>query len=385
MSEGDADVALHRAVGEIALEAGLHEGRGEHVEEGVADLEVGLGVLEADRIDLVWHRARPDGALAAHLGEIAHRDVGPEVGAHVVQHPVEAGDVGIELGLPVVALDLGGQGVPGQAQALDEGFADVLPVGPRHGGQVGSIGAGRAVELAEELGILDPPQLSLQPPGEHREFLAHRRRRRRLAVGVGEQGHVAQVAGHRCELLDQRGRSWEPHVLDGALHHEGVGQVVDVLAGAAEVDQLGQATVLVSRGDRREPLLEEILDRLDVVLGDSLGAGHLLDLLGAELVDNGAQPRLLVAGEAAHTGHDLPVGEVDEPLDLDLDPGPVEGRLRQVIHEGGHDPAVASIEGTERDRRVEVSEGSHGPHSPRASSSLLTWATMPGSAAAISP
>jgi hypothetical protein len=156
VAEGDTDVALHRGVGEVALEPALDEGGGEDVEEGVAHLEVGLGVLETDRVDLVWHRAAADGALAAHLGEVAHRDVGPDVGAHVVQHPVEPGDVGIELGLPVVALDLGGQRVPRQAQALDEGLGDRLPVGARDGREVRAIGAGRAVELAEEIGLLDP-------------------------------------------------------------------------------------------------------------------------------------------------------------------------------------------------------------------------------------
>jgi hypothetical protein len=95
--EGGADVALHRGVGEVALEAALHERGAEHVEERVADLEVGLGVLEADRVDLVRHRRRADGALAADLGEVAHRDVGPHVGAQVVQHAVEPGDVGVEL------------------------------------------------------------------------------------------------------------------------------------------------------------------------------------------------------------------------------------------------------------------------------------------------
>jgi DNA-directed RNA polymerase specialized sigma24 family protein len=41
-----------------------------------------------------------------------------------VQHPVEPGDVGIQLGLPVVALDLGGERVPAEAEVLDERAAD---------------------------------------------------------------------------------------------------------------------------------------------------------------------------------------------------------------------------------------------------------------------
>jgi hypothetical protein len=38
------------------------------------------------------------------------------------------------------------------------------------------VGAGRAVELAEELGVLDARELALEPPGQHGELLAHRRR-----------------------------------------------------------------------------------------------------------------------------------------------------------------------------------------------------------------
>ena len=77
-----------------------------------------------------------------------------------------------------------------------------------------------------------------------------------------------------------------------------------------------------------------------------------------------AQLRLLVVGERADTGHDLAVGEVDEPLDLDVDPLAVECRLRQVVDEGSHRTAVATVEGAERDGRSDVSERAHGRHSP---------------------
>ena len=100
--------------------------------------------------------ARPHGALAADLREVAERDVGPDVGAEVVQHAVEPRDVGVELGLPVVRLDLGGERVPRQAEGLDEPAAQRRPVGAGHGGEVRAVRAGRAVELAEVLGRRRP-------------------------------------------------------------------------------------------------------------------------------------------------------------------------------------------------------------------------------------
>ena len=105
--------------------AGLHppddDGGGEDIRQGCGHLEVGLGVLETDGVDLVRHRRRADGPLPADLGEVAHRDVGPHILRQPVQDPIEARDIGIELGLPIVALDLGGQRVPLQPKAFHEG------------------------------------------------------------------------------------------------------------------------------------------------------------------------------------------------------------------------------------------------------------------------
>ena len=55
-------------------------------------------------------------------------------------------------------------------------------------------------------------------------------------------------------------------------------------------------------------------------------------------------------------GHDLVLGEVDQPLDLDVHPRPVERGLGEVVDEWGHDAAVAPVEGTEGDRGLGVGE-----------------------------
>ncbi len=110
----------------------------------------------------------------------------------------------------------------------------------------------------------------------------------------------------------------------------------------------------VGAGDVRvrggvEAALEEVLDGLDVVLGDGLDLGELGDLLGTEGLDDAAQVGALGVGEGGGAGQDALVGEVDEPLDLDLEAGPVEGGLGQVVDEGGGDGAVAPVQGAQRD------------------------------------
>jgi len=95
------------------------------------------------------------------------------------------------------------------------------------------------VELAEVLRAADAGELAFQPEGQDRKLLAHRGRRRGLAVGVGQHRHVAQVARHDGHGVSQGGGPGEPDLLDRALDHAGITEIVDVLAGGAEVDQLG--------------------------------------------------------------------------------------------------------------------------------------------------
>ena len=289
-----------------------------------------------------------------------------------MQDPVEPREVRVELGLPVVALDLGGQRVPLQPKAFDELLAGRLPVVLGDGGQVRAIGPGRAVELAQVCRPADPGELSPQPPGQDGELLAQRRRGGRLAVGVGEHRGLGVLAGHRGELFDEGGRAGRPDLLDRALDHEGVGEVVDVLGRAGEVDQLAQPGVGRVGSNRREALLEEVLDRLDVVDGHPLDVGQRRDLCGPEVGDDLPQGRLLGGGQRAGAGDDGIRREVDEPLDLDADPLPVEGRLGEVVDEWGDGAAIAAVQGSERDGGLDVTERGHAAILPDACRRPLT-------------
>jgi len=121
----------------------------------------------------------------------------------------------------------------------------------------------------------------------------------------------------------------------------------------------GESSVLLTRGDPGETALEEVLDRLDVVHRLPLDGGQFLDLRRPELGHDPAEGGLLVVGEVTDARDHLVVGEVDQPLDLDVDPHPVERRLGEELDEWRDDGAVPTVEGTEGHRRVGVRERGH--------------------------
>ena len=88
--------------------------------------------------------------------------------------------------------------------------------------------------------------------------------------------------------------------------------------------------------------------------------GQLGDLVGAEGLDGRAERGPLLVGQPPDAGDDLVVGEVDEPLDLDMDPGPVERGLGEVVDERGDDRPVPAVEGAQRDGGDRVGKGLHG-------------------------
>ena len=60
VAEGDAHVAQHRRVGQVALQARDRQLLGQVPQQRVGEAEIAFGVLEIDRIDLVRHGRRAD-------------------------------------------------------------------------------------------------------------------------------------------------------------------------------------------------------------------------------------------------------------------------------------------------------------------------------------
>lgn len=60
IAERGTDVALRGRIGQVALPTGFHQRGRERVQQRAGQLEVRLGVLEADRVDLMraWWRSR---------------------------------------------------------------------------------------------------------------------------------------------------------------------------------------------------------------------------------------------------------------------------------------------------------------------------------------
>src|SRR5690606_30203313 len=146
---------------------------------------------------------------------------------------------------------------------------------------------------------------------------------------------------HLGQVADQADRGGQPHLADGVPDRHRVGEVVDVLAGAEDVDDLahpGQWAVRAQRLRRGgEAALEEVLHRLDVVPCLALDLGELGDLRRPEGVDDTAQVGDVRLPQRGRAGQGAGGGEVDEPGDLDVEPGPVQRRLREVVDEGCDD------------------------------------------------
>ena len=127
-----------------------------------------------------------------------------------------------------------------------------------------------------------------------------------------QHGGVGVLVGHGGQVLDQTAGCRQPDLLDGGADGQGVGEVVDVLAGAEDVDDLAdrgqRAGAAVGADDagglggRGQAPLEEVLDGLDVVAGLGLDGAELGDLLGPEVLDDAAQVGLLRLTQARGAG-----------------------------------------------------------------------------------
>ena len=214
-------------------------------------------------------------------------------------------------------------------------------------------GAGRAVDLAQVLLVLDVPQLTVQTVDVDGELLAERGRCGRLAVGEGEQGLVLVFLGLGGEVVDDLLERRRPYLLHRVLHATGGGQVVDVLGGAGEVHKGLERVVDVGELGRRfvELVVDVVFHGLHVMVGHGLMGGMLLDAFGAEVLGDGPQEGDLGVGERLHAFDDRlvavaveAVGQQDHPFDFHAHALAVQRRLAQIFDERCGLLVVASVE-----------------------------------------
>jgi hypothetical protein len=193
---------------------------------------------------------------------------------------------------------------------------------------MGVVVADRAVDLAGQRYARQLLALAAQARDDVGQLLADGSRRCSLAVGAREHRQRGVRVGHRAQRLDDGIEFRQQHLLPRLVEHQRIGQVVDVLAGAGEMHELQR------RLERRvafQPFLEEVLDRLDVVVGGRL---DLLDVRGVgdgEAVGERAQAADGVVVEGGQFGDGGLRRQRQQPFDLHTHAGadqPVLGEDR---------------------------------------------------------
>ena len=163
-------------------------------------------------------------------------------------------------------LDLGCRAGSLQTQRGDETVGERRPVDVRIGNLVGIHVAGGSSELCRIGQLRQLTDLLLEAGNEDFDLLAHTGRSGRLAVGSGKHGDILPLQGIGAENGKDFLKPGHIFILQGFLQHDRLGGVVDVLGGQPEMHEF------LPRSDFQslEVFLDEILDCLDIVVGDFL-------------------------------------------------------------------------------------------------------------------
>lgn len=151
-----------------------------------------------------------------------------------------------------------------------------------------------------------------------------------LPVRPAHHWHICILVSHLSKGGLKLAELRENYLFEGVLEHDGVCKVIDVLAGARKVQvffEIANSWVSV------KALLEEVFDRLYVVVGNFLDLFYTLCVLQVELVKYSVEPSVLPLNNLICLGvrtDDFLVKEAFEPLKFDIDAEADEGKLRVV-------------------------------------------------------
>lgn len=135
-------------------------------------------------------------------------------------------------------------------------------------------------------------------------------------MGAGEHRHVGEFHRQFADGLGDLAHQRQQHRCRDLAEHQGVGQIVDVLGGAGEVDELAD------RGQLRELgglFLEQVLHGFHVVVG---GALDFLDAFGVfqlEVAGQAVEQGVGFGGERRDLGNPGVGGEALQPADFHHD------------------------------------------------------------------
>ncbi len=205
------------------------------------------------------------------MPKVTEGDVAPDVAAEVHEDGVEAGDGVEQLRHGIVGLDLDAVGVPVETEGRDEAAGEVRPVDVRIGDKVGIVVAYGAVDLTQKpyIGHLVP--LAVEPMDHIGQLLAQGGGGRGLTMGAREHRLLRESVGQGTKRVYDLIHPGDQHLSASLAEHQGMGEVVDILGGAGEMDELAHRRELGMIGDA---LFDEVLHRLDVMVG---GAFDVLD------------------------------------------------------------------------------------------------------------
>jgi len=151
-------------------------------------------------------------------------------------------------------------------------------------------------------------------------------------------------ARHRRERRDDAVESRQQRLAPRRVEHQRVAGVVDVLAGAREVEKADRAR---ETGLGCEALAEPVLDRLDVVVGAPLDRLDRVGVGGRERIDEVVQERAF-GGARRRQLRDPGVGQSEKPLDLDAHSAAHQAVLRQPRSQRVDLGGIAPVEGRQR-------------------------------------
>ena len=216
-------------------------------EQRIGEAEVAFGVLEVDRVDLVRHRRRADFAGLQRLLEVAQRDVAPDVAARGRSGSCWRARIASNSS----AMQSCGSiwvvyGLKSRPSALDEAAART-PASRcpdrRRRARCSCRPRRSSCRAARRAAML----LALALRGARRRWRFPCRAWSAMAVWPCVRDSIGSAAC-ACAMLAQRGdervERRQQHVVARVAQHQRVGEVVDVLAGAGEVDELGGAPQL---------------------------------------------------------------------------------------------------------------------------------------------
>src|SRR5690606_7363055 len=136
--------------------------------------------------------------------------------------------------------------------------------------------------------------------------------------------------------------------------HQGVGQVVDVLAGAGEVNELADLVQLRQFGGL---LLEQVLDGLDVMVGGALDFLDTLGVLDGEVLCQLVEQGIGFGGEGRYFRDAFVRCEALQPAYFDQYTATDQAVFAEDGAQGAGFAGVAAVDGGNRGERGKLHVG----------------------------